>query len=88
MDELQKNDIDCNRGLYIHSQHDKEQAQEQAMDITRIWYNFEHRANPSTIKKSFFFNSTPENSAFFLKICLAPFPLYPHTKKNHPNSKH
>ena len=54
MDELQKNDIDCDRGLYIHSQHDKEQAQEQAMDITRIWYIFEHRANPSTIKKSFF----------------------------------
>ena len=49
-----KNDIDCNRGLYIHSQHDKEQAQEQAMDITRIWYIFEYRANPSTIKKSFF----------------------------------
>ena len=31
--------------------------------------------------KKAFFNSTPENSAFFLKICLAPFPLYPHTKK-------
>ena len=36
-------------------------------------------------KAVFLLNSWKQR--FLLKICLAPFPLYPHTKKNHPNSK-
>jgi len=41
-------------------------TQDQAMDIIRIWYIIEHRANPSTIKKFCLFTSNSENSAFFV----------------------
>ena len=44
----------------------------------RIWYIIEHRANPSTIKKCYFFTLNSKNSDFKKKISPGGLaPLYP-----------